>query len=76
MLVSVRFEEEEGRPGGRCALYVRKSMTCRLPLGYIDYESEEEKQALYKITVAGHPEVDMIDMEVKIGNFVDLYFKK
>ncbi len=76
MYMSVRFEEEEGKQGGRCGLYQRKSFTCVLPLGYIDYETVEEREELRKITMSGHPEVDTISADTRIGNFVDLYFKK
>lgn len=75
MLTSMRFEEENGNGSGRLAIYLRKSFTCRLPLGYINYENAEEKEALRKIMIAGHPDVETIGPEVTIGNFVDLYFK-
>jgi hypothetical protein len=47
-----------------------------VPLGYINYETAEEKEALRKIMISGHPDVDVIGPEVTIGNFVDLYFKQ
>lgn len=75
MLTSMRFEPDEGKESGRLAIYLRKSWTCRVPLGYINYENSEEKEALRKIMIAGHPDVEIIGPEVTIGNFVDLYFK-
>ena len=75
MLTSMRFEEDEGRNNGRLAVYLRKSFTCRIPIGYIEYDDAREKEALRKIMVAEHPDVEMIGPEVTIGNFVDLYFK-
>lgn len=76
MLVSARFEENGEKDQGRLAVYLRKSFTCRVPLGYIEYESAEEKESLRKIMISGHPEVEIIGPHVEIGNFVDLYFKK
>jgi hypothetical protein len=76
MLTSMRFEEEGENGSGRLAIYLRKSWTCRVPLGFINYENVEEKEALRKIMIAGNPEVEMIGPEVTIGNFVDLYFKQ
>ncbi|MBI0583076.1 MAG: hypothetical protein ISF22_02485 [Methanomassiliicoccus sp.] len=75
MLTSMRFEQDEGKESGRLAVYLRKSWTCRVPLGYIDYENAEEREELRKIMVVGHPDVEIIGPEVTIGNFVDLYFK-
>lgn len=75
MLTSMRFEPDEGKESGRLAVYLRKSFTCRVPLGYINYENVEEKEALRKIMIADHPEVEIIGLHVEIGNFVDLYFK-
>ncbi len=75
MLTSMRFEQEEGKECGRLAVYLRKSWTCRVPLGYVEYENAEEKEALRKIMIMGHPDVEIIGPEVTIGNFVDLYFK-
>jgi hypothetical protein len=71
----MRFEQEEGKESGILAVYLRKSWTCRVPLGYINYENAEEKEAVRKIMIADHPEVEIIGPEVTIGNFVDLYFK-
>ena len=76
MMATVRFEEVEGKTGGRLGIYERKSFTCRLPLGYIDYENDEEKEELRKIWIRDRPDVEVIGMEVTIGNFVDIYFKK
>jgi hypothetical protein len=76
MLTSMRFEQEDGKESGRLAVYLRKSFTCRVPLGYIDYENAEEKEALRKIMIAGHSDVEIIGPHVEIGNFVDLYFKQ
>jgi hypothetical protein len=77
MLTSMRFEDEEGKVDcGRLAVYLRKSWTCRVPLGYVEYENAEEKKALHRIMIYNHPEVEVIGPEVTIGNFVDLYFKK
>lgn len=75
MLTSMRFEQDEGKECGRLAVYLRKSWTCRVPLGYIEYENAEEREAVRKIMVADHPEVEIIGPDVTIGNFVDLYFK-
>jgi hypothetical protein len=76
MMATVRFEEVEGKTGGRLGVYERKSFTCRLPLGYIDYENDEEKEVLRRIFLRDRPDVEVIGMEVTIGNFVDIYFKK
>ena len=51
MMATVRFEEEEGKTGGRLGVYERKSFTCRVPLGFIEYENAEEKELLRKIMV-------------------------
>jgi hypothetical protein len=75
MLTSMRFEQEEGKECGRLAVYLRKAWTCRVPLGYIEYENAEEKEALRKIMIADHPEVEVIGPEVTIGIFTQLYFK-
>jgi len=73
MIVSVRFEAENGASSGRCALYVRKSLTCLLPLGHINYDNEEERKELEKIVVAGHSDVNVIGPEVDIGDFHEVY---
>jgi hypothetical protein len=75
MLTSMRFEQDEGKECGRLAVYLRKSWTCRVPLGYIDYENDEEREAIRRIMIVGHSDVEVIGPEVTIGNFVDLYFK-
>ena len=76
MLTSMRFEPYDDREGGRLGIYLRKSFTCRVPLGYIEYDNEEEKDTLHKIMIAGHPDVEVIGPQIEIGNFVDLYFKQ
>jgi len=77
MLVSMRFEDEEGKVDcGRLAVYLRRSWTCRVPIGHVEYENAAEKEELRKIMISGHPEVETIGPEVTIGNFVDLYFKR
>lgn len=75
MLTSMRFEQDEGKECGRLAVYLRKSWTCRVPLGYIEYENAEEREAVRKIMIADHPEVEVIGPEVTIGIFMELYFK-
>ncbi len=71
----MRFEQDEGKECGRLAVYLRKSWTCRVPLGYIEYENAEEREAVRKIMIADHPEVEVIGPEVTIGIFMELYFK-
>jgi hypothetical protein len=60
MLTSTRFEPDEGKESGRLAVYLRKSFTCCVPLGYINYENVEGREELRKIMIRGYSDVEVI----------------
>ncbi|HHT75654.1 MAG: hypothetical protein ACOX80_01335 [Methanomassiliicoccaceae archaeon] len=77
MLTSMRFEPYEGKEdSGRMVVYLRKSFTCRVPIGHIEYENAEEKEALRKIWIKSRPDVEEIGPEVTVGLFHEVYFKR
>jgi len=74
MYLSVRFEDG-GNGEGRLDVYVRKSFTCRIPIGSIGYRDGEEREAVKAMVVANNPEVEVIGPEVQVGSFVEVYYK-
>jgi hypothetical protein len=77
MLTSMRFEPYEGKEdSGRLVIYLRKSFTCRVPIGHIEYESAEEMAALRKTLISSRSDVEEIDFETTVGLFHEVYFKK
>lgn len=77
MLTSMRFEPFEGKEdAGRLVIYLRKSFTCRVPIGHIEYENAEEMAALRKIMISSRPDVEEIGPEVTVGIFHEIYFKR
>lgn len=75
MQTSMRFEpDDDGKESGNLAIYLRKSFTCRIPIGHIRYENAEEKKALRNVMFRS--DVEEIGPEVTIGIFHELYFKR
>lgn len=75
MIISIRFENEVDGAGS-IMMYKRKSMTCRAKIGQLDFKNEEEKNFLKTLLTTSQPSVEVIPMNVRIGNFVDVYMKK
>lgn len=77
MLTSMRFEPYEGKEdSGRLVIYLRKSFTCRVPIGHIEYENAEEIAALRKAFISSRSDVEEIGPETTVGIFHEVYFKK
>jgi hypothetical protein len=55
-------------------MFVRRSTTCLLPVGKMDYRDEGEKQEFVKIPTYGHPGVGMVPNDYPVGDFRD-HFK-
>jgi len=73
----MRFEpREKGGESGRLVIYQRLSFTCRVPIGYIEYENAKEKEALRKIWISSRSDVEEIGPEVTTGIFHEIYFKR
>jgi len=76
MLTSMRFEPDGDKESGRLVIYLRKSFTCRVPIGHIEYENAEDIAALRKIFISSRPDVEEIGFETTVGLFHEVYFKK
>lgn len=75
MIVSLKVLNDENSESGRIELYNRKSFTCRVLMGKLNYQDNEEKDTLLEMLVKWHPEVEIIPNDMTTGNFVDVYFK-
>ena len=75
MIVSLKIWDDENAESGRIELYNRKSFTCRVQFGTVNFSDKDEKAALVEMLTKWHPDVEVIPNELQTGNFVDIYFK-
>lgn len=75
MIVSLKVWDDANAISGRIELFNRKSFTCRVLMGTLNFCDNEEKNALLEMLLKYHPEVDVIPNDLQTGNFVDIYFK-